>query len=381
MERTSVSPEGSPERKRKKTQIEENVDPKSAASQINNISPIEVILSDSLIKPIIYERCIIATLRDKQRLSEFIREINKSFPLPTFAHLKRVRNDQVLLFPQTLIELGSGASDRQSDEWTDLVTVQLKGRKFTQQLIDACVSFSVEEVPAVAPLLRSQYSEASTKWPCKFHEDKALEKLFRNEIFSNREILFHRRMMKLCFDLQLVAESECVAMAFDPAQNEIVALGWRPCGDSELINMIPSSHSTMKAIDNVARAHGGGAWKTASEDSAQMQTVLTFARQQFRQFKALHLEPTEELKYGSYLCTGYDFYLTDEPCLMCAMAMVHSRVRRIFFRRDNERNGALGGGNQLKLHGVKELNHHYQVFRVNEEREAQEPEQESRADN
>ncbi|KAI4371824.1 hypothetical protein MLD38_010127 [Melastoma candidum] len=63
-----------------------------------------------------------------------------------------------------------------------------------------------------------------------------------------------------------------------------------------------------------------------------------------------------------YLCTGYDVYLVWEPCTMCAMALVHQRLRRIFFAFPNSRAGALGGFN--RLHGQKSLNHHYAVFRV-----------------
>lgn len=66
-------------------------------------------------------------------------------------------------------------------------------------------------------------------------------------------------------------------------------------------------------------------------------------------------------KYGPYLCTGYDVYLTDEPCCMCAMALVHSRARRIFFHKSSVK-GALK--TLAKLHTIKALNHHYEVFQI-----------------
>ncbi|KAL8133867.1 tRNA-specific adenosine deaminase TAD3-like isoform X2 [Apium graveolens] len=63
-----------------------------------------------------------------------------------------------------------------------------------------------------------------------------------------------------------------------------------------------------------------------------------------------------------YLCTGYDIYLVWEPCIMCAMALVHQRIKRIFYAFPNPNAGALGSLHRLQ--GEKSLNHHYAVFRV-----------------
>uniref|UniRef100_A0A2N9EDN9 CMP/dCMP-type deaminase domain-containing protein n=1 Tax=Fagus sylvatica TaxID=28930 RepID=A0A2N9EDN9_FAGSY len=89
---------------------------------------------------------------------------------------------------------------------------------------------------------------------------------------------------------------------------------------------------------------------------------------------------TEGYDYTSarpYLCTGYDIYLVWEPCpislqvrqagyellrLGCAMALVHQRIRRIFYAFPNPNAGALGSVHRLQ--GEKSLNHHYAVFRV-----------------
>ena len=62
-----------------------------------------------------------------------------------------------------------------------------------------------------------------------------------------------------------------------------------------------------------------------------------------------------------YLCTGFDCYVVREPCAMCAMALVHSRVRRVVYCMPDAQFGALGGA--FRLHGQRSLNHHYQVYR------------------
>ena len=45
---------------------------------------------------------------------------------------------------------------------------------------------------------------------------------------------------------------------------------------------------------------------------------------------------------SSYLCTGKVLVTTEEPCAMCSMAMVHSRVAAVYYVRDNV--APLGGG-------------------------------------
>ena len=47
---------------------------------------------------------------------------------------------------------------------------------------------------------------------------------------------------------------------------------------------------------------------------------------------------------------------------MCAMALVHSRLRRIIFCAPDAAAGALGGA--FKLHAQRSLNHHYLVYHL-----------------
>ncbi|XP_056159812.1 tRNA-specific adenosine deaminase TAD3-like [Syzygium oleosum] len=69
-----------------------------------------------------------------------------------------------------------------------------------------------------------------------------------------------------------------------------------------------------------------------------------------------------DLSSRPYLCTGNDIYLVWEPCIMCAMALLHQRIKRVFYAFPNSNAGALGSVHRLQ--GEKSLNHHYAVFRV-----------------
>ncbi len=53
-------------------------------------------------------------------------------------------------------------------------------------------------------------------------------------------------------------------------------------------------------------------------------------------------------------------YVTLEPCLMCAAAMVHARVRRLVFGAFDPKAGAAGG--IIDAFALKGLNHRVDVF-------------------
>jgi tRNA(adenine34) deaminase len=47
---------------------------------------------------------------------------------------------------------------------------------------------------------------------------------------------------------------------------------------------------------------------------------------------------------GDWRLTDCDLYVTKEPCPMCAGAMVHCRIRRLFYGCPDDKGGAAGGG-------------------------------------
>jgi tRNA-specific adenosine deaminase 3 len=71
----------------------------------------------------------------------------------------------------------------------------------------------------------------------------------------------------------------------------------------------------------------------------------------------------DSLPENAYLCSGFDLYLTHEPDLMSSMALVHSRIRRVFFRNADGSTGALLSG-RGHIHCLRSLNHNYRVFQM-----------------
>jgi tRNA(adenine34) deaminase len=63
---------------------------------------------------------------------------------------------------------------------------------------------------------------------------------------------------------------------------------------------------------------------------------------------------------GSYRLTDTTLYVTLEPCVMCAAAMVHARVRRLVFGAWDPRAGA--AGSVIDVFALPGLNHRVDVF-------------------
>ncbi|KAG6473798.1 tRNA-specific adenosine deaminase TAD3-like [Zingiber officinale] len=135
----------------------------------------------------------------------------------------------------------------------------------------------------------------------------------------------------------------------------------------------PLRHAALVAIENAAeRDRKLFPNSDVSESKSEALDVLLHttdkcpSKRQKIEEQIIDKEVSDNLKHTEimrpYLCTGFDIYLVWEPCPMCAMALVHQRIRRIFYALPNPNIGALGS--VYKLQAEKSLNHHYSVFRI-----------------
>ena len=134
------------------------------------------------------------------------------------------------------------------------------------------------------------------------------------------------------------------------------------------------AHAALRAISMVAQ-------KLVRAEDRSLSTAQVMEFEAF-QDKPLLKEEKEVFETAhpcpdGYLCHDLELYMTHEPCTMCAMAILHSRMGRIVYRhrmpltggmssedRDHNLCGAselcghdpCGGGRGLGLHWRKELN-------------------------
>jgi len=360
----------------------------------------------------------VGVLKQQKDISTAIKSI--SAVLPGFAHLKRCSNGKLLLAPLHSDESLREKDDDISLGENQLKT-QLKERGFDLSLLEE--KFQVTKVPAKAPRTKLQASEASKIWPVNFHPDQTIESLIDGSIFNENCLHAIERIMSLVIEaakLEAVGDERCTGAAaiVTPEDGRILAVA------AARIDRHPMWHAAMLAVDLIARLHGGGAWELNNEECAEMkrrtdaidkntfadrtdsnattedqslkrlrrikrryeeETPLCYPRSlsslQFpvqtsletqvvrkgRRNNGVKIENSKERKCednakecGPYLCTGYWAFLLMEPCPLCAMALLHSRVARIFYGTANRSVGVLGS--KAMLHTVPGLNHRYRVW-------------------
>jgi tRNA(adenine34) deaminase len=62
---------------------------------------------------------------------------------------------------------------------------------------------------------------------------------------------------------------------------------------------------------------------------------------------------------GNYRLPECEVYVTLEPCAMCAMALLHARVKRVVYGAQDPKAGA--AGSVIDIFGTTALNHHTRV--------------------
>lgn len=393
-------------------------DPSKATSktelQKNSANMLYPVLSDELFQDIPLIEVYVTTIKKAKFISSVIVELNAKMSIPELSHLKRVRGRDVLLYPTENLTLPQ-LRDMMEERFVDCSPLEKNIRTALVARYPPKLRFQLDKVQNLWPcnfhkdnyleklVVNTLFNPKELQEHAKYMEVAIdVAKVYQEKRLASKFLTFCNDIVESTTDDGLFSEvtkappppvkqlytsdtdrrfKNIGVVIVDPVINTIVAVGY----DNRLEN--PCQHAVMVAIDGVARTQNGGAWNELYDYTPTISQIPKSGNTMLRQkpemlnlqgissdVLALLKEKHQEVGFGArlftgktaegapsgpYLCTGYDVYVTHEPCMMCAMALVHSRVKRVFYGT-KVGNGALG--TCCKLHTIRELNHHYVVF-------------------
>lgn len=308
---------------------------------------------------------LVAAQVPAQQGSSFMQTVCSKFPLPDLQHLKRVRkstsrsgflevivaavnsnNEDSLLFTETLSDDAEPHKPALNGEVADFLT-------------KAALEWNVVLGASHAPSSRELWEEWTKLWPITWRVPSAVGGIAAiPPLTAAEQTIFERHMGDLCTQTSPHCALNAAAIV-DPTTDEVLAVAHSKDSDFVL------DHAVMVAIRNVAE-RACRLWPSTDVSCSTLSSQSQNAESKDSKKRAREDDDKKIesrcLAEKPYLCTGYDCYVYKEPCAMCAMALVHSRIRRVIYCTLDPTGGALSGS--FNLQDSRSLNHHYAVYQL-----------------
>ncbi|ORY83870.1 hypothetical protein BCR37DRAFT_378883 [Protomyces lactucae-debilis] len=261
------------------------------------------------------------------RLFKFIASTLRQDDKVELSHLKRMRP---LEGQNKRVKLEEGTTARPQQVQAILCSTECKTQAELQALLTAQgLGYELERcaVPKYPALTLQQLEDWQKHWPLNWRPPSQ-----RRVVMTQQDLATYEPVME-----QLMAFAR--QQAEEHTQElPIAAIAWDPVKQVEIARVSDNRSSAAHPLKHCI-----------------LDLVASVAAHEV----ARRLEPGASASLG-YLCSGLYIFVTHEPCTMCCMALLHSRVSRVFYAKTMPNTGAFESN--YGLHWRQELNHRFQVF-------------------
>lgn len=272
--------------------------------------------------------------------------LTSDIPHADLRHLRRLRHKSDGTLECIICKVGN---DERTDEKLEGLKLRFKSENIFQ-------NYRYTQVPSKAPKTEQQLKACNAIWPCKFAKSNHLVKCIEGSLLTEREIL----VLKIIAEetIKELKSSESTSIAVIYRFSKVYGVGL--CNKKDLESN-PVHHSTMLAIDSVATNVQAGHWKpTNGVDLMKLMQSRLDNQDSLRDYCI-------DDRFIPYLCTNYDVFVTEEPCFMCTMGLVQSRIRRLFYLECDQNRKLCYPDKAIEGHLVhrdRNLNHRFEAWRV-----------------
>ena len=244
----------------------------------------------------------------------------------------------------------------------------------TQETLGELLSSALDNVTILSlpvPLLAPTSQEQAKRWSFKYWPTVYK----KSNVFGPHPSLVSRAAEEVTVDVNkwLALAAKAADQAFEAGSGEKFGVvivsrkaGVARCvataGDARWLNWPHSSsgnvtaHAAMRAIAMLSEGLRIREEAVESTSSASISVKPSiFLDQPLGEFERENYHSPDD---DGYLCHDLELYCTHEPCVMCSMAIVHSRFGRLVFKHRMPRTGGICADGKLG-HGLfwrKELN-------------------------
>lgn len=206
-------------------------------------------------------------------------------------------------------------------------------------------------VPALAPTSAEQAEKWSAEyWPIAYkntnpygpHPSLVLRNTAEIETQAGEWLALAQTAGEQMNEMGLGEKVGCVVVDNSNGRQEVIALAgdcrWRSPTNTTELHQGPGNvmaHAVQRAIAIVAKKRLCAAGKNPDtlDRTLFCDAPLTDLEKQFYD--------KDNIPQSGYLCVDLDIYTTHEPCVMCSMAILHSRFKRCVFGRRMPLTGGL----------------------------------------